>query len=129
MAATVVENAFCVLELTKTNSVTLEQCHFRRRYGKPPPTRQSIYDWSKKCQETDCLCITTAVASVDEDMLRSVWTELDYRIDICRVTKDSQTQNICNFVTLTSKHAPQNRVSSILAKSIIISFQYNIESI
>ena len=30
--------------------------------------------------------ITTAVASV-EDMLRSVWTELDYSIDICRVTK------------------------------------------
>ena len=29
--------------------------------------------------------ITTAVASVDEDMLRSVWTELDYLIDICRV--------------------------------------------
>ena len=26
--------------------------------------------------------ITTAVARVDEDMLRSVWTELDYRIDI-----------------------------------------------
>jgi len=26
--------------------------------------------------------ITTAVASVDEDMLRSVWTDLDYRIDI-----------------------------------------------
>ena len=31
--------------------------------------------------------ITTAVADVDEDMLRSVWTELDYRIDICRVAK------------------------------------------
>ena len=31
--------------------------------------------------------ITTAVASVDDDMLRSVWTELDYLIDICRVTK------------------------------------------
>ena len=31
--------------------------------------------------------ITTAVASVDEDMLRSVWTELDYHVDICRVTK------------------------------------------
>jgi hypothetical protein len=29
--------------------------------------------------------ITTAVASVDEEMLRSVWTELDYRIDICHV--------------------------------------------
>ena len=54
MAATVVEKAFCVLELAKTNSVTLVPRLFRRRYGKPP--RQSIYDWSKKFQETGCLC-------------------------------------------------------------------------
>jgi len=39
---------FCVLELAKKISVTLAQRHFRRRYGKPPPTKQSIYDWSKK---------------------------------------------------------------------------------
>ena len=38
--------------------------------------------------------ITTAVASVDEDMLRSVWTELDYRIDICRVTKCSHIEHL-----------------------------------
>jgi len=56
MTATVVEKAFCVLELAKTNSITLVQRHLRRRYGKPPPTRQSIYDWSKKFQETGCLC-------------------------------------------------------------------------
>jgi len=37
---------------------------------------------------------TTDVASVDEDMLRSVWTELDYRIDICRVTKGSHTEHL-----------------------------------
>ena len=37
--------------------------------------------------------IATAVASVGEDMLRSVWTELDYRIDICRVTKGSHIEN------------------------------------
>jgi len=48
MAATVLEKALCVLELAKR--------HFRRRYGKPPTTRQSIYDWSKKFQETGCLC-------------------------------------------------------------------------
>ena len=36
----------------------------------------------------------TAVASVDEDMLRSVWTELDYRIDICRVTKVSHMEHL-----------------------------------
>ena len=56
MAATVVEKAFCVLELAKTNSVTIARRLFRRRYGKPPPTMQPIYDWSKKSQETDCLC-------------------------------------------------------------------------
>ena len=38
--------------------------------------------------------ITTAVASVDEDMLRSVWTELDYRVDICRVTKGSHIEHL-----------------------------------
>ena len=38
--------------------------------------------------------IRTAVASVDEDMLRSVWTELDYRIDICRVTKGSHIEHL-----------------------------------
>ena len=38
--------------------------------------------------------ITTAVASVDEDMFRSVWTELDYRIDICRVTKGSHIEHL-----------------------------------
>jgi len=38
--------------------------------------------------------ITTAVASVDEDIVRSVWTELDYRIDVCRVTKGSHIEDL-----------------------------------
>ena len=38
--------------------------------------------------------ITTAVASVDGDILRSVWTELDYHIDICRVTKGSHIEHL-----------------------------------
>ena len=38
--------------------------------------------------------ITTVVASVDEDMLRSVWTELDYRIGICRVTKGLHIEHL-----------------------------------
>ena len=38
--------------------------------------------------------ITTAVARVDEDMLRTVGTELDYRIDICRVTKGSHIEHL-----------------------------------
>jgi hypothetical protein len=53
------------------------------------------------CDEvTNILCvslkqrITTAVASVDEDMLRSVWTEIDCRIDICHVTKGSHIEHL-----------------------------------
>ena len=38
--------------------------------------------------------ITAVVASVDKDMLRSVWTELDYHIDICRVTKGSYIEHL-----------------------------------
>jgi len=38
--------------------------------------------------------ITADVASVDEEMLRSVWTELDYRTDICPVTKGSHIEHL-----------------------------------
>jgi hypothetical protein len=44
--------------------------------------------------DVSALDTTTTVASVDEDMLRSVWTESDYRIDICRVTKGSHIENL-----------------------------------
>ena len=57
MAATVVEKAFFVLELAKTNSVTFVKLRFRRRYDQRPPTGQSIYDWRKKFQEPGCLSL------------------------------------------------------------------------
>jgi hypothetical protein len=31
--------------------------------------------------------ITAAVARADRDMLTRVWNEMDYRIDVCRITK------------------------------------------
>jgi hypothetical protein len=60
-------------------------------------------------------CITTAVASVDKDMLRSVWTELDYRIDICSVTKGSLTHR--TFVTSLYELKTCTTKPCILAKS------------
>jgi hypothetical protein len=45
-----------VIEFAKTNSVTVMQRRFRTQYGKQAPTRQSIYDWSKKFNDTGCLC-------------------------------------------------------------------------
>jgi hypothetical protein len=38
--------------------------------------------------------ITTHVASADEGILRCVWNELDYRIDICRVKKGSFVEHL-----------------------------------
>jgi hypothetical protein len=34
-----------------------------------------------------CSSITAAVALVDREMLTRVWVEMDYRIDVCRITK------------------------------------------
>jgi hypothetical protein len=38
--------------------------------------------------------ITTATAGVDENMLTRVWQELDYRVDICRVTKGANIEHL-----------------------------------
>jgi hypothetical protein len=38
--------------------------------------------------------ITTAVASVDENMLQCVWNELDYGIVICHVTEGSHIEHL-----------------------------------
>jgi len=98
MAANVVEKAFCVLELAKTNSVTLVQRHFRRRYGKPPPTRQSIYEWSKKFQETGLfmqgykLWETTPVSEETVERVRETFTRSSPHI--CRVTKGSHIEHL-----------------------------------
>ena len=102
-----VGGAFCVLELAKTNFVTLVQRHFRRRYGKPPPTRQSIYDWSKKF---GCLCKgnSSGRPPVSEETV-----ELDYRIDICRVTKGLHIDHLLlrhiNLKTCTTKPRKRKR--------------------
>ena len=44
----------------------------------------------------ECVCtpelkvrIRTAIATITADMLQTVWNELDYRVDVCRITKGS----------------------------------------
>jgi hypothetical protein len=56
MAANALEKAFCVLESSKTNCVTVAQRRFRTRFGKSPPARRSIYDWHNKFKTAGCLC-------------------------------------------------------------------------
>ena len=38
--------------------------------------------------------IVEAVAAIDRQMLQRVWQELDYRIDICRVTRGGHIEHL-----------------------------------
>jgi hypothetical protein len=50
-----------------------------------PPVPVTLDDFKQR--------ITTATAGVDEDMLMRVWQEFDYRVDICRMTKDGHIEH------------------------------------
>ena len=45
--------------------------------------------------------ITATVALVDRDMLTRVWNEMDYRIDVCRLTKGGHIERLCNMLKKT----------------------------
>jgi hypothetical protein len=51
-----------------------------------PPVPVSLDDLKQR--------ITTATAGVGEDMLMRVWQEVDYRVDICRVTKGAHIEQL-----------------------------------
>jgi hypothetical protein len=38
--------------------------------------------------------IVEAVTAIDRQMMQRVWQELDYRIDICRVTKGGHIEHL-----------------------------------
>ena len=37
------------------------------------------------------------MALVDRDMLTRVWNEMDYRIDVCRITKGGHIEHLWNM--------------------------------
>jgi len=52
-------------------------------------------------QETGCVCIPelkvrirTTIETITADMLQTVWNELDYRVDICRITKREHIEHL-----------------------------------
>jgi hypothetical protein len=38
--------------------------------------------------------IRTATETITTDMLQTVWNELDYHIDVCRITKGGHTEHV-----------------------------------
>ena len=38
--------------------------------------------------------IRTATETITADMLQTVWNELDYRVDVCRITMDAHIEHL-----------------------------------
>ena len=38
--------------------------------------------------------IRTAIETITADMLQTVWNELDYRVDVCRITKAAHIEHL-----------------------------------
>jgi hypothetical protein len=94
--ATAQQKAFCVLQFSRCETVVTVQREFRRRYGTEPPDAQSIRRWYRQFEETGCLCkgISTGRPRVTNDMLKRVWKEFEYRLDVARVTRGSHIEHL-----------------------------------
>lgn len=103
-----VEKVFCVLELEKTQSVTIVQRRFRQHFQKDPPGRKSIYDWHKKFKNTGSVCKskTSGRPSLVEDRVEQI------RASILRSPKKS-TPRISVELQI-----PQSSVWRILRKRL-----------
>ena len=61
-------------------------CRFVKDTVVVPPLPANLQDLRNR--------ITAAVALVDRDMLTRVWNEMDYRIDVCRITKGGYIEHL-----------------------------------
>ena len=66
-----------------TRVVTVQRA-FRAKHAKEPPTDKTIRAWYKQFTETGCLC---KQKSSDRPLTAE---ELEYRIDVCRITRGEQ---------------------------------------
>ena len=56
----------------------------------------------------------TAIETITADMLQTVWNELDYRVDVCRITKDAPVR----YVTKTWSVVLFNKKIHILLSQV-----------
>ena len=80
---------------------TIVQRQFRSKFGKQPPSDNSIRRWYAQFQETGCVCIPelkvrmrTAIETITADMLPTVWNEIDCRFNVCRITKGAHIEHL-----------------------------------
>jgi len=94
------EKSFCVLEYYTSKSVVTVQRAFRVKYAKDffflwgyvkdrvfiPPSPRDLADLKAR--------IIAAMKNIDAPMLTRVWQELEYRIDVCRVTRGVHIEHL-----------------------------------
>ena len=80
------KKSFCVLEYHMSKSVVTVQRAFRAKCAKEPPTDKIIRGWYKQFTETGCLCKQKSSGR------RLTAEELQYRIDVCRVTRGAHIE-------------------------------------
>ena len=83
MAANGSETAFCVLTFHECRSVTTVQRQFRTKFRQTPTSIPELK-----------IRIKTATETITADMLQTVWNELDYRVDVCRITKGAHIEHL-----------------------------------
>ena len=86
--ATPEEKTFCVLEYHTSKSVVTVQRAFCAQYAKEPPTDKTIRAWYIQFIETWCLC------KQESNRRPLPAEELDYRIDVCRVTRGAHIEHL-----------------------------------
>ena len=74
--------------ISHSKSVVTVQRAFRAKYAKFPPTNKTISAWYKQFTETGCLCKQKSSGRV------LTAEELEYRIDVCRVTSGAHIEHI-----------------------------------
>ena len=82
------EKSFCVLEYHTSKSVVTVQRAFRAKYAKDPPTDKTIRAWHRQFTETGCLCQQKSSGCP------LTAGELEYRIDVCRVTRGAHIEHL-----------------------------------
>jgi len=84
------EKSFCVLEYHTSKSVVTVQRVFRAKCAKVfvPPLPRALADLKAR--------IIAAVKNIDAPTLTRVcvWQELEYRIDVCRVTSGAHIEHL-----------------------------------
>ena len=60
----------------------------------------------------------TAIETITADMLQTVWNELDYRVDVCSITKGAYIEHLLRYVTKAWSVALLNEKIRILLSQL-----------